>query len=117
VADVVISFPRAKKPPGKLKEVPIVRQLALAEELRALLEAGGVNQSGLAHLHGLTRARVTQLLNLLKLHPAILDYIREQPGQTPRNRPSERKLRGLTRLPPAVQLNRARRLLPGFGSD
>jgi hypothetical protein len=97
VADVVVSLHKARKRlrTGKLKEPRIVRQLALAEEFLALLDAGKVNQSGLAHLYGLTRARVTHILNLLKLQPAIPAYLRQAGRFT--NRVSERALRSLSR--------------------
>ena len=109
-----VAVRRPKSPSGKLKQAPIVRQLALAEELRALLDSGDVNQSGLAHLYGLTRARVTQLLNLLKLHPAILAHLRRADRFT--NRLSERALRPLAYLPPEEQVRQARRVLRDFPS-
>jgi hypothetical protein len=75
---------------------------------------GGVNQSGLAHLHGLTRARVTQVLNLLKLHPAILHFLRAmRPGPHARLF-TGRRVRPLLPLDPAVQAREAKTLLPGF---
>ena len=71
--DVFIDFYEAKK---RLKPqerawqpAPIQKTLALAEEFRRQLNGGGLNQSGLAQRYGLTRARVTQVLNLLRLQP------------------------------------------------
>ena len=49
-----------------------------------------------------------------KLHPAILDHIRELPNETPRNWVTEKKLRGLTGLEPKEQLREAVRALKGF---
>jgi hypothetical protein len=86
--------------------------LALAEELRVLLDARAVNQAGLAHLYGMTRARVTQILNLLRLRPAILAYLR-QPDR-PSARVSERRLRSLVSLSPEHQLHRVRLTWPGL---
>jgi hypothetical protein len=42
---------------------PILRTLAVAEEFKRLLNRGDVNQAGLAHLYGFTRARVTELVS------------------------------------------------------
>jgi hypothetical protein len=62
-SDVVIDFRDAKKRLKSQEEVwkpaPIQTTLALAEEFRGHLDAGGVNQSDLARRHGLTQARVT----------------------------------------------------------
>ena len=82
ITDVVLDFLEAKKRLKSQKSVParpIRKPLALAEEFRRQLDAGGVDQAGLARGHGLTRARVTQVLNLLKLHPTILDFLRGTP--------------------------------------
>jgi hypothetical protein len=118
VTDVVIDFYEAKKwlkPQEKAwQPPPIQRTLALAEEFRRQLDAGGVNQSGLARRHGLTRARVTQVLNLLKLHPAILSFLREMPPGPHARLFTERRVRPLLPLDPPVQVREARTLLPGF---
>lgn len=104
----MIDFLAAKKrlrPKERLFEAPpIQKTLALAEDFRRLLDAGGVNQSGLARLHGLTRARVTQVLNVLKLHPAILAALRDlTPGPHARLY-TERRVRRLEGLPLEEQL-------------
>jgi hypothetical protein len=71
----------------------------------------------LARANGLTRARVTQVMNLLKLHPTILEHIRAMP-EMPRNTwVAEAKLPPITALPQAKQLAQASRILPGFGPD
>ncbi len=93
---------------------PIQKTLALAEEFRRQLDAGGVNQSGLAHLYGLTRARVTQVLHLLKLHPTILDFLRALPAGPHGALCTERRLRPILLLAHEEQLDRAERLLHGF---
>jgi hypothetical protein len=118
VSDVVIDLYEAKKrlkPREKPWEPPpIQRSLALAEEFRRQLDAGGVNQSGLARRHGLTRARVTQVLNLLELHPAILHFLcAMRPGPHARLF-TERRVRPLLPLDPAVQAREAKKLLLGF---
>jgi hypothetical protein len=121
VTDVVIDFCEAKKrlkPQERAWQPPPIQQtLALAEEFRRQLDAGGVNQAGLARGHGLTRARVTQVLNLLKLHPTILDFLRVTPPGRRAGLFTERRVRPLLPLEPTDQLKVARDLLPGFAPE
>jgi hypothetical protein len=56
--------------------------------------------------------RVSNLLALLKLDPAILDAIRALPCGTPERLVTERKLRRLTRLPWKRQLCEVARVMP-----
>jgi hypothetical protein len=61
-------------PAGRVPKV--ARWLALAHQLEALREAGQVdNQSQLAALARVTRARVSQIMNLLNLAPDIQDAL------------------------------------------
>ena len=100
VGDVVIDFVAAgKRLRPEFPAPPIHRTLALADEMTRRLDARDVNQAGLAHLYGLIRARVTQILNLLRLHPAILAFIR---GLKPR---------------PSARLFRERRVRPLLAQD
>jgi hypothetical protein len=62
----------------------------------------------------LTRARVTQLLALLRLHPDILAYVKSLPAGTPTKLVTERRLRVLARAPAERQVERARRAVAGF---
>jgi hypothetical protein len=121
VTEVVIDFHDAKKRLKSRENVrqppPIQRTLALADEFRRQLDAGGVNQAGLARGHGLTRARVTQVLNLLKLHPTILDFLRVTPPGPRAGLFTERRVRPLLQLEPTDQLKVARDLLPGFAPE
>ena len=71
---------------------PITQTLALADELRDLLETESVNQSQLARRFGMSRARVNQILRLHHLHPAIQEYLRDLRGVGPRYL-TERRLR------------------------
>jgi hypothetical protein len=71
--------------------------LHIAEKFQNQLEAGLVNKADLARRHGMSRARVTQIMNLLKLSPEIRGKIlnlsdKEQSFFT------ERKLRKIVRL-------------------
>jgi hypothetical protein len=82
---------------------PITQTLALADELRDLLATESVNQSQLARRFGLSRARVSQILRLHHLHPAIQDYLRNLRGVGPRYL-TERRLRPISYLAPDEQL-------------
>lgn len=87
----------------------------MAEEFQRLLEAGEVaSRAELARRGDLQRARVTQLMDLLKLHPRIRDFVRNLDSGTPELAVTERKLRLLLSLPPASQLRAARKEVPGF---
>jgi ParB/RepB/Spo0J family partition protein len=67
-----------------------------AFEFRRLLDGGVVNsQAEIAERLGISRARVTQVLNLLKLPQAVLSLLADS-GDT---RWSERRLRGVLALP------------------
>ncbi len=73
----------------------IARQLALAHHIEALVESGKVEDyAQAAHLLGLTRARLTQIMNLLLLGPSIQERILT--GETA---PSERTLRPVSTEP------------------
>jgi hypothetical protein len=103
----VIDLERARKrlPPESLDAPPITKILALADQLRTMIESKGVNQSQLARRFGMTRARVSQILRLHKLHPAIQDYVRNLTGVGPRYL-TERRLRPISYLAPADQLTK-----------
>jgi hypothetical protein len=58
--------------------------------------------------------RVTQVLALLDLHPAILHAIRALPPGTPDRYVAERRLRPLTQLPQEEQVREIERLVPGL---
>ena len=93
----------------------IVLLLNRAEEFRRLLDSGAVrNQADLARMFCLTRARVTQLLQLLDLEPSIRAYAKSLSPGTPTNMVTERELRVLLKLPSSVQLQKAKRTVQGF---
>jgi alkylated DNA nucleotide flippase Atl1 len=88
----------AELPPGALPRV--ARLLALALHYRALVDRGEVRDyADIARLVGVTRARVTQIMDLLLLAPdvaeAILDLPRIVAG---RDRPAEREVRAVALL-------------------
>ena len=71
-----------------------------ALEFQDLLDTGMVNnQADLAKRYGISRARVTQYLNLLKLPDEIIDFLKANKDQESILRYfTERRLRELTRL-------------------
>jgi hypothetical protein len=95
----------------------VVRFLAMAEEFQGQLEAGEVrSKAELARRNDLQRARVTQLMGLLNLHPVIRDFVRTLDARTPEHAITERKLKALEGLALTQQLVAARKHLPGFAA-
>jgi hypothetical protein len=89
--------------------------LETAEAFQRQLDTGVVNRrSQLADYHGLTRARVTQILNLLKLAPTLREFIRNPPLGGLAKPVTERQLRPLARLPHEKQIQACRLTMPGF---
>lgn len=89
----------------------------MAEEFQALLEAGKVrSRAELARRNDLQRARVTQLMGLLELHPLIRDFVRGLGEEVPDRAVTERKLKELMPLAHEVQLSVAKKRLPGFAT-
>ena len=106
---------RKRKHPRELKLPSAVGRLQLAEEFQRLLDSGEApTRTSIARRYGLTKPRVTQLMDLLLLHPDILDYVRNLPPGTPERMVTEKKLRQFTKLPASQQLVRAARVLAGF---
>jgi hypothetical protein len=67
--------------------------------------------AALARRLGLSRARVTQVLHLLKLTPEVLDVITDLGDPLPSPIVTERRLRSLTRLTVEEQFQRIHMLL------
>lgn len=67
--------PTGRKQRGKRRPT-IVELLDRAEAMRTAIAREGVNRAEMARRHGLTRARVTQLLNLLVLAPEVQAEVR-----------------------------------------
>jgi hypothetical protein len=94
--------------PKRLEPPRVVKLLAMAVEWQRQIDAGEVqHRAEISHRQGLSRARVTQILNLLKLHPTIQDYVRNLTPDTPERLVTERKLRRLAKLDPGQQLEAA----------
>ena len=82
----IVSFaPRLpKRPPAQVvekKEPSVVRFLALAREMKALMEVEGINQAEIARRYVLTRARVCQLMAYLRLPATVLAEVDALTGQ------------------------------------
>ena len=90
--------PKHPKPPKEPRTPPAVETLRKAIEWRRQLDSGKVaNQAEIARCEGITRARVTQVLGLLRLTPGIRERIRRLLGTTHAALISERALRPMTR--------------------
>jgi len=89
--------PKPPEPPKKPKTPHVVELLRKAAEWRRQLDSGEVaNQAEIARREGITRARVTQVLGLLRLAPEIRERIRRLPGTTHAALISERALRPMS---------------------
>jgi len=65
----------------------------LAKEYKKMIDTGEVkNQAELARIKGISRARVTQILNLLKLDKSIIDNLDKIGDLTDKKFTSEREL-------------------------
>jgi hypothetical protein len=67
------------------------------------------NQAEIADRYGISRARVTQVLNLLKLPQSVLGLLL-QSGREDGSHCTERQLRPVLRLPEAAQIAAPKRL-------
>jgi len=97
---ILFSLPRpliAPRRPFPRKPKPAARSaIDVALEFQRLLDDGLVNsRAEIAERFGISRARVTQVLSLLKLPPKLLDLLAESGN----SRYSERRLRGVLALP------------------
>ena len=94
---VVSGVPSSRGNPKPLREprTPrVVELLRKAIEWRSLLESGKIaNQADIAHREGVTRARVTQVMGMLRLAPEIQGQILPTPVAVRRPLITERVLR------------------------
>lgn len=84
---------------GKGKSTPGPHPLHIAKQFQQQLETGSVNKAELARQHGMSRARVKQIMNLLKLEPTIKEEILNMSRPEQRYF-TERKLRKIAALSP-----------------
>jgi len=82
------------KLPREPKTPRVVELLRKAIEWQALLESGKIaSQAEIAHQEGITRARVTQVMGMLRLAPEIRERILSMPDGVGRASLTERMLR------------------------
>jgi len=85
---------RNRKPPKAPRTPRVVELLRKALEWQALLESGEVrNQAEIARREGITRARVTQVMGMLRLAPEIQGHVLSMPDAVCRPAITERALR------------------------
>ena len=90
---------RNGKPPKAPRTPRVVELLRKAIEWQALLESGDVaNQAAIARQEGITRARVTQVMGLLRLAPEIQEHVLSLPDMARRPAITERALRPIAQL-------------------
>jgi hypothetical protein len=114
-ADRVVSAlpePRGQpKPPREPKTPLAVQLLRKAIEWQGLIESGEVrNRAEIARREGITRARVTQVMGMLRLAPGIREEILALPETVGRPAITERALR------PIAQVEDPRQQLAEFRS-
>jgi len=84
--------------------------LEQALEFQRLLDEGVVNtKAEIARLHGLSRARVTQVLSIFRLPESVLDALLDSCREDGPHC-TERQLRPILRLPESAQLAALRQL-------
>ena len=116
-ADLVVSAVPERRtaptPPKGPKTPRVVELLRKAIEWQTLLESGeATSQAEVARREGLTRARVTQVMGLLRLAPEIQHHILAMPNMIQRPSITERALRRVTRLAqPGAQLQAFQQLI------
>lgn len=77
----------------------MVELLRTAQEWRRQLNAGEVeNQAAIARREGITRARVTQIMALIRLAPEIQNHVLSLPATAHRSVFTERALRPIAQL-------------------
>jgi hypothetical protein len=82
------------KPPREPKTPRVVELLRKAIEWQTLLESGkAVNPADIACQEGISRARVTQVMGMLRLAPEIRERILSMPDEVGRASLTERMLR------------------------
>jgi hypothetical protein len=87
------------KPPRESRTPRVVELLRKAIEWQALLESGEArNQAAIARRESITRARVTQVMGMLRLAPEIQEHILSMPDMVRRPAVTERSLRPIAEL-------------------
>ena len=99
----------------KLEPPTVVKRLAQAEEWQRQLDAGEVkHRAEISRRQGVSRARVTQIMHLLELHPEIRSFIHGLGSDVPPRYVTSRRLLPLCSLSWEEQLSEALRRFPTF---
>ncbi len=109
--------PRTKRKPGRLPR--ITRLMALAIRFEELLRRGTVKDyAELARLGGVSRARISQIMNLRNLAPDLQERLLcLAPVRTNRDRVSERRCRAVMEEPNWARQREIFRELFGAGQQ
>ncbi len=90
---------RNRKPSKGPRTPRVIELLRKALEWQTLLESGQLpNQAEIARREGITRARVTQVMGMLRLAPEIQQHILSMPDMARRPAISERALRPIVQI-------------------
>ena len=90
---------RHRKPARAPRTPRVIELLRMAQEWQRQLEAGEVeSQAAIARREGITRARVTQIMGLLRLAPEIQEHILSLPDTVHRPIFTEHALRPIAQL-------------------
>ena len=93
-----------RKPPKEPRTPRVVELLRKALEWQALLESGEAsNQAAIARREGVTRARVTQVMGMLRLAPEIQEHVLSLPDMIRRPAITERALRPIAQMESAAE--------------
>ena len=105
-------LPNGRKPRGTKPKRTYRNPIFLAREWEKMLRSGEyASQTALARKLGVSRVRVTQVLNLLRLAPEVLERIAGLGDPLTSPIMTERKLRPLVNLPRVEQRKQVRMLL------
>ncbi len=95
---------RPAKPPRQPRTPRVAELLQKAQEWHRQLEAGEAKtQAEIARREGITRARVTQIIGLLRLAPEIQEHVLSLPDMVRRPAITERALRPIAQLEGAAE--------------
>lgn len=104
VVNATAKAPRSANLPRQTRTPRIVELLRTAQEWRRQLDAGEVtSQAEMARREGVTRARVTQILGLLRLAPSVLVRLSSLPAGVGRSAITEHALRPVLRIEDHLQ--------------
>jgi len=111
-------FVTAARPPVVKARKAYRNPVALGLEWRRAIDSGHyTSQADLARRKDVSRARVTQILNLLRLSPKVTGIIRGLGDPLPPRTITERQLRQLINLPSRKQLKELMIILAGMQSS